>query len=593
MKTASKMLSLLLAAAMLFCVGCAKNNGQGGSLAQPTPTYRAASTADTQTFTELDRDFFVNYVTSDAVTYHLWLKHPEAFNITEEPEGLGAMTKEANNEWLCECETYLERLKGINRENLSECDKLSYDVIERFIEDQLSERDFYYYYEPFTPYVGTQSNLPLTFAFYELDSLKSVESYFGILRDTVRFFGELEEFERQKSAAGLFMSDIACDNIISDCKTFTESGENCFLITGFRERIDKIDDLSDTKKDELEEQNKDLVLNCVMKAYDGLITCMEELKGTGKNLGGLCEYENGLEYFEHEVRIASCGNLSIEEAKRLLEKEIKNQYFKIYTAIRKDPLIIEKFDEAEFSFGTVEENIEFLKRTISEDYPELPEHEISFFDAPKELEDQISPASYLIPPIDDAYNNLIMLNQKSVEEGGDLLMKLAHEGYPGHMYQYVYQRSMAQLGLFRRIMSLTAYYEGWSQYSEDYIYEHLESGGDVGMIASANTILSGVLLPAMISIGVNAEGWSKADIMNYLKDYGLDYDDYAEYYYNISVAIPTYTLDYALGYAGFYDIYNAYREKMGKKFSLREFHEKYLNIGPAYFDMIKERLIGE
>lgn len=54
------------------------------------------------------------------------------------------------------------------------------------------------------------------------------------------------------------------------------------------------------------------------------------------------------------------------------------------------------------------------------------------------MEDQFSPAAYLVPPIDDASENTIIINLKTMEEDTRLLDTIAHEGYPGHMYHYIY-----------------------------------------------------------------------------------------------------------------------------------------------------------
>ena len=54
------------------------------------------------------------------------------------------------------------------------------------------------------------------------------------------------------------------------------------------------------------------------------------------------------------------------------------------------------------------------------------------------MEEYLSPAFYLVPPIDDFWQNTIYINEASTPIGLDLFTTLAHEGYPGHLYQTVY-----------------------------------------------------------------------------------------------------------------------------------------------------------
>ena len=54
------------------------------------------------------------------------------------------------------------------------------------------------------------------------------------------------------------------------------------------------------------------------------------------------------------------------------------------------------------------------------------------------LEEYSSPAFYLTPPIDVITENSIYINENDPLTGLDLYTTLAHEGYPGQLYQTVY-----------------------------------------------------------------------------------------------------------------------------------------------------------
>ena len=54
------------------------------------------------------------------------------------------------------------------------------------------------------------------------------------------------------------------------------------------------------------------------------------------------------------------------------------------------------------------------------------------------LKDYCSPAFYLTVPVDAFENNVIYINEKNALSGIDLYTTLAHEGFPGHLYQTVF-----------------------------------------------------------------------------------------------------------------------------------------------------------
>ena len=57
------------------------------------------------------------------------------------------------------------------------------------------------------------------------------------------------------------------------------------------------------------------------------------------------------------------------------------------------------------------------------------------------MEAHLSPAFYMIPALDDTEENVIYVNQAQMGNKLTLYTTLAHEGYPGHLYQTVYYAS--------------------------------------------------------------------------------------------------------------------------------------------------------
>ena len=89
--------------------------------------------------------------------------------------------------------------------------------------------------------------------------------------------------------------------------------------------------------------------------------------------------------------------------------------------------------------------LENLKKQMEESFPEIPDAEKSAVDyeiryVPEYLESVLSPAFYLTSPIDDPSRNTIYINNGYSDSTEDLYTTLAHEGFPGHLYQTAYHR---------------------------------------------------------------------------------------------------------------------------------------------------------
>ena len=106
-----------------------------------------------------------------------------------------------------------------------------------------------------------------------------------------------------------------------------------------------------------------------------------------------------------------------------------------------------------------------LKEKIRIAFPEMPEAELEVKYVPEEMEEHLSPAFYMIPAIDNTEENVIYINRGHMSDDLTLFTTLAHEGYPGHLYQTVYYESTDPDPL-RSVMDFGGYVEGWATYAE-------------------------------------------------------------------------------------------------------------------------------
>ena len=204
----------------------------------------------------------------------------------------------------------------------------------------------------------------------------------------------------------------------------------------------------------------------------------------------------------------------------------------------------------------------------------------------KTLEGFLSPAFYLTVPIDRPEDNSIYINNQSAD-AGSLYTTMAHEGYPGHMYQtnYFNQHNTCNL---RNVLDFQGYVEGWGTYAEYYAYT-LDHGMEeqVGELLQHNAAFT-LALYALLDINIHYEGWDMDQVNDYLTMY-FQIDDpsvISSIYYEV-VENPSNYLSYYTGYLEFLNMREEAQQRLGANFSLLEFNRFLLDIGPAPFSVIR------
>lgn len=586
-------LALSLALGFVGCSGLTNPLEPSAPTASPAPAGTSARTAGEQ-LAALDLALFKKGVESDPLTLKLALKDPEALGVEMPDATWGELSYEEAARTAAEYGEFLAELRQIDRSALSETEQLTYDTIEQELSAYAEGMDSYYYEEVLSPYNGLHTNLPFNFVLYELDNEQDAENYLGLLADAARYVAEdVLRFEQEKAERGTFMNDVTLDKVLEQIKDFADAGESCFLYATFGDSLAQLGLDADVEAAYLAEN--EAAVDALLEAYQTLYDGLDALRGSCAGTGALHEHgAEGLAYFEEGLNAAACSSLTPEEAVTLLENEIKAEYQKLITILYTDEEALEQYGTIDLSVGTSEENLALLEELMAGYYPELPAHSVRFIDVPEELEDQFSPAAYLVPPVDDASENTIIINVKTMEDDPCLLDTIAHEGYPGHMYHYIYLRGLLEeTGWYRQNMNLTGYYESWSQYAENFFDEYnTDFSNNYCVLMSTNERISGLLLPALLSIGVHYYGWDEAAVAEHVAPY-FDEETAAQLvpaYFEIALDDPFYYLEYALGYSLLQQELRDAQAELGGKFDLRAFNEAFLSIGPSYFNLISPKL---
>jgi len=552
---------------------------------------RKWSVSVSEEFDAYTERLFKEDVTENTVNLHYTLANPENYGITDYEVTLGSVSCQDMKEGYAELEEMEEELKGFRRFLLTKDRQLTYDILKDYVETELSVKDLALYTEVLGPVSGYQSQLPVILAEYTFRRERDIEDYLALVSGVDELAKELIEFEKEKAKAGLFMSDDAADTVIAQCREFIASPEENYMIEVFDDKLATFEGLSQEKKEEYRERNRRIVTTEVAEGYEILIEGLKELRGSGKNDLGLCYYDDGARYYEYLVRSGTGSDASVRQLMRKTESFLQEYIDYLQRVAQQSPEVYEEFLDYQFSPGKPEEILEDLREKAADYFPEPPEVSYTVKYVHPSMEEYSNPAFYLTTPVDDLDNNLIYINNSLMgsgeQPGLELYSTLAHEGYPGHLYQNIYTGSCG-LPLIRSLLSCTGYTEGWATYVEyGYSYQFTGMGEGLARLFAGNGAAT-LALYAYIDMGIHYEGWDRADVADFLAGYGISQADVAEEVFGAVVAEPASYLNYFTGYLEFLDLRQAAEKELGEDFDIKEFHRFLLETGEAPFYIIED-----
>lgn len=546
-------------------------------------------------FEAYTENLFCQEAASNTITLHYTLKEPETYGIPDTPASYGFVTTDTN--LLCaSAENALAVLHSYNRDHLSKDNQLTYDVLEYTFHASLKEAEYALYDEPLAPLTGTQSQLPLLLSEFHFYNAEDCETYLELLTKTPDYFRSIIEFEQEKSRQGLFMSSECADDIIEECKTFVQMGSDNYLYSSFEERIRELA-LSEEQTNAYIEQNRQNMEAYVFPAYQELIHALDDLRTTGKNSLGLCGLPDGEKYYALTAANQTGSSRTIPELQALTLKQIAEDTAALQRVLVQNSAENTALTGMSLSRGKLLSDPEpsailsQLESKLSGSFPEPPKVNTQIKYVQKSMEEYLSPAFYMIPAIDNTSENIIYINQGRLSDELSLFTTLAHEGYPGHLYQTVYY-SATNPDPIRSLLNFGGYIEGWATYSEmlSYYYSPLSDEYATLMQRNSSVILG---LYALADMGIHYDGWTLLDTVSFFRDYGITDTDTIAEIYNLIIADPGNYLKYYIGYVEFLELKKSAIEKWGNDFSQKRFHKAILETGPVPFDILRKVVLEE
>lgn len=543
---------------------------------------------------------FREYAAENTVTLHFKLSNPSAYGIkTPVSPTYGDFSSDTLKKNCSRSKELLQKLYTFPTSSLTKKQKLTWQIFQDYLNESIMNEKYILYSSPLGTN-GLQSEIPVTLSEYRLDNEKDIKDYLSLVNQVPELFTQILDFEQERRNAGLISPSFVISDTIDQIDQFLNaSEENNPLIQSFEDRLTEVESLSKDQKASYIANNRLLVTDKVLPAYKSLKTSLQAYTNDSKNTSSkerLCEYKNGQDYYKFLLMSNVGTDFSPEDCITILEAQLKNTVKDISSLTAKNKDLYTEYLSATPALSAPKEIMNTLKNDSLIDFPEIKNISCQLKNVPDALSGTSACAFYLVPPIDSTKDNIIYINKSRVDSN-ELFSTLAHEGYPGHLYQTNYFLTTNPSPL-RTFLHCAGYDEGWGTYAQLYSYNFIEfknvdeqTTKQLRQLYLDNDLLS-LSLSSLCDLYVNYKNYDENALANYLQTYGIDKDS-AQNLYRYVIENPTTYLSYSIGYYELDQLKQTMSDSLGKAFKISDFHEAVLNVGSCNFSILRQEIEKE
>ncbi len=545
------------------------------------------------------QDVFVNTMQSDYTTAHTFLQNPADFGVDMEkiPVNLGDRFTQENMEKQREQlrETY-DTFREFDRDLLTAEQQDIYDTFDAQIalEIQFSDAKFDYYAPLFESMSGLQFQLPTLFADWEVRSEQDVQDLITLVQDVKPYVASALDYTQKQADMGLLMLDL--DAVADYCSGIVQAGEQSAILSAMSAGIDSLNldpERAETYKNELAQAFTDSFI----PAFQHICDTMDSLKASGKNhTQGLAQFEHGKEYYELLLRQSIGADQSVQEVREMMETAGQDHLKNLSAILLQNPTALLPLVEnnlPETGYDSYQEILDDLRDKIPERFPGVQELNYNIVAINEEIASDTGVAAYFnIPPLDGTSAKQLRVNPNTGEVSSlSTYSTVAHEGFPGHMYQYAYMYEHVNSDYIKALSNVPAYTEGYAVYAQYEALKELEGIDQALLDAYRENELISYCAIIVCDIGIHYEGWSIEEFTSYLNKQGFSLSgEHAQLQYDQLWANPCAFEPYYVGYEQFRALKEKAQDALGDQFQEKAFNEVILRSGTVPFSVVERNV---
>lgn len=533
-----------------------------------------------ESFSDFEDELFQEMMSEDYTTLHFSLRDYQKYGIEKPEVNIGDASWDDYEDSVEDCDEYLKKLQSFDYDSLSETEQKDYRTIAFYLERNKELNSYPYFDWAFNSAEGVIDNLLTTFTEFVFYEKEDIDDYLATLSSVPAYLDQCLENTKKQAAKGYFLTDAMLKATEDAIEKFVDKKDDNELIKIFDENIDAFDGLSAEEKEAYKKKNQEIVLNAYIPSYEKVAEELQKLKGSRKADYNVSSLDGGSEYYAALARYKTSIDADVETILDICTQYIEKSVDELYDIMQNHSEVTEET----LDFDSAEDVLSYLEGHLDA-FPVLDKvyYNVQYLD-PSVANDSIV-AYYLSPPVDDMRDNVIKINGDNVSDVIDLYTTLAHEGFPGHLYQTNYYIQQ-QPSLLRTQLTMMGYQEGWGMFAEGQAL-HVSGLSEYASEYQKINIELNYVLSAAVDLGVNGLGWSTKDVSKYLDRLDLN-SSIAKDLYDFATLQPGTILPYGVGIAMFELLENKAKNALGNDFDQKAFNEVLLNDGNRPFEVVED-----
>lgn len=533
-----------------------------------------------ESFSDFEDELFQEMMSEDYTTLHFSLRDYQKYGIEKPDVNIGDASWDDYEDSVEDCDEYLKKLQSFDYDSLSETEQKDYRTISFYLERNKELNSYPYFDWAFNSAEGVIDNLLTTFTEFVFYEKEDIDDYLATLASVPAYLDQCLENTKKQAAKGYFLTDAMLKATEDAIEKFVDKKDDNELIKIFDENIDAFDGLSAEEKEAYKKKNQEIVLNAYIPSYEKVAEELQKLKGSRKADYNVSSLDGGSEYYAALARYKTSIDADVETILDICTQYIEKSVDELYDIMQNHSEVTEET----LDFDSAEDVLSYLEGHLDA-FPALDKvyYNVQYLD-PSVANDSIV-AYYLSPPVDDMRDNVIKINGDNVSDVLDLYTTLAHEGFPGHLYQTNYYIQQ-QPSLLRTQLTMMGYQEGWGMFAEGQAL-HVSGLSEYASEYQKINIELNYVLSAAVDLGVNGLGWSTKDVSKYLDRLDLN-SSIAKDLYDFATLQSGTILPYGVGVAMFELLENKAKNALGNDFDQKAFNEVLLNDGNRPFEVVED-----
>ncbi len=505
----------------------------------------------------------------------------------------------------------LVTLNSINRAQLDDATKVSYDLKKQDLENSIADFKWRYHSYPVNQMYGTHSMIA---AFlinqHQVSDVKDAKAYISRLNGVPAVFDQLITDLEVRAEKGIIAPKFVFPHVIDSSKNIIkgapfEQGDDSTLLSDFKRKVNKLE-INQSEKDSLTADAVDALKSAVKPAYSKLINYIAQLEKRADNRDGAWKFPDGEAFYNNALKRTTTTDLTAKEIHAIGLAEVARIHdemraIKDKVGFKGDLAAFMQFMKTDKQFylpntdaakeqyiSQATDLINNMKSRLDELFIVKPKADMIVKRVEAFREKAAGKAFYQQPAPDGSRPGVYYANLYDMEAMPTYQMEALayHEGIPGHHMQIAISQELEGVPKFRKFGGYTAYIEGWGLYSELVpkemgLYEDPYS--DFGRLSMELWRAARLV----VDTGIHAMQWNRQQGIDYYVNNTPNASSDGVKMVERHIVMPSQATAYKVGMLKILELRENAKQQLGDKFDIRQFHDVVLKNGPVPLNVLE------